>query len=623
MSLDGREQMKRNVNPPASTHSQCSQFAKIEKTAVRKGMDPVMDRLKGLNTLRNQILSVYLVVMLFVLAIVSFFVYNQVSALVKKNAENQMKQTAIEANGRMETLYNQVDTLSSQLVTDKRIQQKLLSMAEGNSPDFSERQTLARIIGNYQVYSEGIQAFELYTSEGDRIYPFDDTQLSNRIHPKWIEQAESGKGRVIWAGKDPVNGNYSLMIRRINLLDHWFTNGGYLITRIDNSYFQMNGLTSNEGQREFMMLLDQNRTPITSNYQGNLESVLEKGMKNIRIEETDYMVVKERSELTGWTLVVFKPMNLLLEGVSTVRTSILLSGGIGGGIFLISSFFLSNFITRPIHQLIVTMKKANLDVLKQSPNMFSSIEIIELYRTYNQMAENINHLIQEVYEKELLRSRTELKALQAQMDPHFLYNTLNALYWTLEEREEEDLAELVVVMSDLFRYTIGNPKEDEWVKIRNEIEHIEGYLQLIKMRLGDRIHWEISVKPQHLDQPIPKLTLQPLVENAIVHGIENQTEPGQITIKTMDTENGHIRIVITDNGKGIDPPTLEWIHRRIKNDEVSSLNANGKGIALSNINRRLHLYYESVQLPDLQLESTPGGETRVTIEIPAKKGVQK
>ena len=170
------------------------------------------------------------------------------------------------------------------------------------------------------------------------------------------------------------------------------------------------------------------------------------------------------------------------------------------------------------------------------------------------MAENINHLIQEVYEKELLRSRTELKALQAQMDPHFLYNTLNALYWTLEEREEEDLAELVVVMSDLFRYTIGNPQEDEWVKIRNEIEHIEGYLQLIKMRLGDRIRWEISVKPQHLDQPIPKLTLQPLVENAIVHGIENQTEPGQITIKTMDTENGHIRIVITDNGKGMDHP---------------------------------------------------------------------
>ncbi len=115
-------------------------------------------------TLRNQILSVYLVVMLFVLAIVSFFVYNQVSALVKKNAENQMKQTAIEANGRMETLYNQVDTLSSELVTDKTIQQKLLSMTEGNPPDFSQRQTLARIIGNYQVYSEGIQGFELYSS---------------------------------------------------------------------------------------------------------------------------------------------------------------------------------------------------------------------------------------------------------------------------------------------------------------------------------------------------------------------------------------------------------------------------------------------------------------------------
>nr|WP_240511846.1 sensor histidine kinase [Paludifilum halophilum] len=579
----------------------------------------IKDRLKKLNTLRNQILSVYLVVMLFVLAIVSFFVYNQVSTLVKSHAEKQIKQTAIEANGRMETLYKQVDTLSSQLVTNETIQQQLLSTAKGNHLNFSEKQTIARIIGNYQVYSDGIQSFELYSADGNRIYPFDDKHLSDRIDRKWIEKADAYKGKAVWAGKDPYNGDFSLSIRRVSLLDRSFAKGGYLVTRIYNSYFQVNNIDHREGHREFMMLLDQSSTPITSNYKGNIEGVLEGKKQSVTIDGTDYLVVKERSKLTGWTLVILMPMTLLVEGVSVVRASILLSGGIGLVIFLISSFFLSDFITKPIHKLTTTMKSAELDQLKRSPEMFSSIEIIELNHTYNRMAEDINHLIQEVYEKELLRSRTELKALQAQMDPHFLYNTLNALYWSLVEREEEDLAELVVSMSNLFRYTIRNSEEDEWVRIRDEMEQIERYLQLIQMRLGDRMIGDISVEPQHLDCRIPRLTIQPLVENAIVHGIENKTEQGRVVVKTMNAETpGHIKIMVQDNGKGIDPKKAEIINRTVKNKGISSFK--GQGRALSNVNKRLHLYYEKMDLPDLQVESTPGAGTSVTIEIPAEGG---
>lgn len=581
-------------------------------------MEIIKDKLRNLNTLRNQILAVFLIVMLFVLIIVSFLVYNQVSALVKKNAEKQIQQTAIEANGRMETLYKQVDTLSNQLVTNETVQQLLLSMADGNRLSISEKQTLARVIGNYQVYSNGIHSFELYSIEGERIFPFDDTKLSKRLAAKWIKQADNDKGKAVWAGKDPLNGHLSISVRRISLMDRWYTKGGYLVTRIYNSYFQVNDIHSDGEHPEYMMLLDQRMEPITSNFRGNLKGILEAGKQSVTIAGTEYMVVKEQSGLTNWTLVILVPMSLLVEGISTVRWSIFLSGAIGWIIFLISSYFLSNFITRPIHRLTNTMKEAKLDVLKQSPKILSSIELIELTHTYNQMAEKLNHLIQEVYEKELLRSRTELKALQAQINPHFLYNTLNAFYWTLEEREEEELAELVVAMSNLFRYTIGNAREDEWVSIRDEIEHIERYLMLMKMRLGDQIIWEISVDPLHLDIPIPKLTIQPLVENAIVHGIQSQTQQGMITVKTMAAEMpGHIRIVVTDNGKGIDPSTLDRINQAVKHDGTSSFN--GNGIALSNVNKRLQLYYEDVGLPDLTVESTLGAGTSVTIEIPAKR----
>lgn len=131
----------------------------------------------------------------------------------------------------------------------------------------------------------------------------------------------------------------------------------------------------------------------------------------------------------------------------------------------------------------------------------------------------MNDLIQVIYEKELIRSRTELKALQAQIDPHFLYNTLEALFWALQDKEEEELANLVVAMSDLFRYTIGSEHGSEWVTLREELDHAERYMQLMKLRFGDRLEWSLSAPPDSLELRMPKLLLQPLVENAILHGV--------------------------------------------------------------------------------------------------------
>lgn len=595
-------------------------FAKIELFILidKRVIIIFRSRLKRFNTLRNQILTIFLLVMVIVLSIVSIMVYKQVESLMKNNAESQIQQTAIEANGRMETLYKQIDTLSNQLVTNGTIQQLLLSLADGKKLDFANRQSLISVIRNFLAYSDGISSFELYSREGKRIYPFDDKKLSSRLDVRWISAADYEKGRLVWVGKDPNNKNYSLAIRRVSLMDRWYSSGGYLVVRISNDYFQVKENTT-DIEKDYMMLLDRDLTPITSNNSMNIQRIIRNGYKTVKVDKKEYMIVKETSQLTGWTLVILKPTSFLLQGVSVVRTAILFSGAIGYIIFLISSIFLATLITSPIKNLTNTMKNAKMDELEPNPESSSSIELIELNQTYNQMVEKTNHLIQEVYEKELLRSRTELKALQAQIDPHFLYNTLNAFYWSLEEKGEDELGELVIAMSELFRYTIGKGKSDDWVTIRDELNHIERYLQLMKMRLGDRLIWDISIPIDLRDVRMPKLVIQPLVENAIMHGIENIRTQGIISIKVEEIEDStNIRVTIEDNGSGMEAETLHDLKRVIENDGVSSFRK--VGIALTNVNKRLQLYYEGFNLSGIQLYSEPGKGTIVTFEIPGKGG---
>ncbi|WP_286138241.1 sensor histidine kinase [Bacillus sp. AFS055030] len=564
-------------------------------------------------------MAVFLIVMVIVLSIVSIMVYNQVGTLMKDTTEKQIKQTAVEANGRMETLYKQIDTLSNQLMTNETVQQILLGLKNGESVDFAKRQSLIRVINNFLAYSNGISSFELYSSEGNRIFPFGEKNLSSVIDEKWVKEAEAEKGRLVWVGKDPKNSNYSYAIRRVSLMDRWFSNGGYLVVRILNSYFQVEESNLSPGEKDYMMLLDRDLTPITDNYGIDIQKFLVEGYESIKVNKKQYMIVTQTSTKTGWTLVILKPTSFLNERVTPVRKVTLLSGAIGFIIFVVSSIILATMITRPIKKLTNTMKNAKMDELKINKESAASLEIIELNRTYNQMVENTNHLIQVVYEKELLRSQTELKALQAQIDPHFLYNTLNALYWSLDDRGEDDLAEIVIAMSGLFRYTIGNANSSEWVTIQAALDQIERYLQIMKMRLGERLLWEISVEPNLLAIKIPKLLIQPLVENAIMHGIESSREQGLVLVKIERIEDtSNLLVIVHDNGPGIDREALDALNLAIKNDNMSSFK--GIGMALTNVNKRIKLYYEGYDLRGLHLESEVGKGTTVLFEVPDKGG---
>jgi len=576
----------------------------------------MFSRLHKWNTLRNQILVVFLVVMAIVLLIVGILTFKQVSTLLKNNAEKQINQTAVEANGRLETLYKQISTATKLVMTNDNIQRVLTKGYEGKPVSFAERQQLKGIVNTIQANTDGIFSFELYTNDMIRLLPLDDTNLTTRIDGKWINQANEANGRLVWIGDDPRNSDNILALRRVNLIGRDYAKGGYLLISAYRNYFQFADQNERQNTNQYSILVDKDFKTILSNYHKSIEPILNNDQPTISLDKQDYMVTKQTSNETGWTFIILTPIHALTEGISVLRMGIIISGIIGFIIFFISSLFLSTFITRPIIKLTETMQQASAGSLAMNPSVTTVNEINELNSTYNQLVKETNHLINMVFQKELTRSRSELKALQAQINPHFLFNTLDALRWSLEDKDEEELAELVVAMSNLFRYTITKQTDGDWVTIKEEIQHIEDYMEIIKMRFGDHLKWNLTMPSSFSQVKIPKLLIQPLVENAVLHGAGNTLKPCTISVSIQPaTDKEYLQISVEDDGPGMNQEKLDFIKQAMQSGEGISIKK-GKGMAISNVHKRLELYYQDRLKSGLAIKSEENMGTTVSFVIP-------
>ncbi|OME85593.1 sensor histidine kinase [Paenibacillus pabuli] len=571
------------------------------------------------NSLRNQIFVGFVLVMLVVLFIAGIAAYDRVSGLLKTNAEKHIHQTAVQANGRLDALIAQVNSLTAQVADDSYVQRLLSNEKGGEQATFNQRQALLQVVSSYPSFMSGVQSLEIYTTTYSRIFPMDDRSLDGRLGRNWIAEADAEKGRLVWVGPDPEDPGVIMAIRRVSLMDRAFEPGGYVVVRMQRSFFQLNDLDAEDDVEDSILLVDAAGSVVTSNLEASLDvkALLSSDSSVVETREEPYIVVRQHSEMTGWTLAVLTPVSETTEGVSILRTALLISGLFGVVLFLIMSFLLSTMITRPITRLMRAMRSARPGAMKPNIMFSSTMEIHRLNEVYNQMVYRLNELTQEIYEKEIMQSRTELKALQSQINPHFLFNTLEAFYWSLDDKGDEEMARMVVAMSRLFRYIISSPNQDEWVTMADELEHAERYLRIMEMRLGERLQWEIRLSDAMRTVKIPKLLIQPLVENAILHGIESKIEPGKVSIHVdASTQDGLVHIEVRDDGPGMDDSRLQSVVRALNGGPAVS--DKGTGVGLINVHRRLKLYFGSQlgELCRLSITSKVGEGTVIRFEIP-------
>jgi len=272
---------------------------------------------------------------------------------------------------------------------------------------------------------------------------------------------------------------------------------------------------------------------------------------------------------------------------------------------------ISNIVTKPLQLVRNAMVQFSTGDFEQKVEVDTQDEIGEVARCFNKMVEDIRVLINENYIITLKERESELTALQAQINPHFLYNTLDTLYWQATEYGNDEIAESVFALSQLFRQVLSQGKRE--VTVKEELDLVGTYLQIQKMRFSKRLHYNIEVEDAVKDVCIPKLILQPFVENAIVHGFENSSTKCQLTVRAA-AEGESIRFEVSDTGVGMSEQQVAEIFE--KDTEQYAKQRIGR-YAIKNIRERLELKYHDEFTLDIQ--SAMGKGTTVVMRIPLER----
>lgn len=316
-----------------------------------------------------------------------------------------------------------------------------------------------------------------------------------------------------------------------------------------------------------------------------------------------------RSEKTGWTVVDCTNVKELLSKSRQAQSVYVLTAIILVIVALLFSRFMARSITLPIQKLRDSMKKVQegdfsvSDVVVDSKN-----EIGSLTKSFDVMTHRIHELMeQNVHEQEEKR-KSELQALQSQINPHFLYNTLDSIIWMSEGKKNEEVVLMTASLARLLRQSISN--EDEVVPIANEVEYARGYLTIQKMRYKDKLEFQIEVDSSILYIPLIKLVLQPIIENAIYHGLKYKESKGLLIVKGF-MKDGNAVLQVIDDGVGMDEETLAHIYDKHK------VNYHSNGVGVYNVQKRLKLYYGEDY--GITYTSELGKGTTATITIPGRQ----
>ncbi|MFR2645496.1 MAG: sensor histidine kinase [Blautia coccoides] len=293
--------------------------------------------------------------------------------------------------------------------------------------------------------------------------------------------------------------------------------------------------------------------------------------------------------------------------------------GIGGLIFAMAMIFLALFcgtgyfimkryVVDPLEAMAGSMNRMSgrkfekIRMCENRHSTFGEMEILE--STYNKMVDEIDALIEMVYEEEKIKRKAELNALQEQMKPHFLYNTIDAMGYLALSGKNEEVYDALEAFGSYYRILLS--KGREMISVREEAEMVKDYLELQKLRYGDSLHYVLNVAPEIQGTFILKMVLQPLVENSVNHGIRPKETPGVVYVEGIE-EDGYLKFTVEDDGVGMDEDKIRELNRE-------NISTNEKSFGLRGTIERMRIFYESDI--DYTIKSTKGRGTTIVLRIP-------
>ncbi|MBP9996579.1 MAG: sensor histidine kinase [Lachnospiraceae bacterium] len=352
-------------------------------------------------------------------------------------------------------------------------------------------------------------------------------------------------------------------------------------------------------------------------YITNIESNLKTGdkyEKNIEIWENDVQIVTSllRESILQFIYYeiqdIYRVRNEMQEYYTHLLQTLIIVMVVVIFMVIIISYVVSQSITKPIRRLSGVTEKVARGDLTARANMNTGAEVGQLADAMDTMIDRICDLLGQVKEEQQNLRKAELELLQAQINPHFLYNTLDTIVWLAEGGNQQKVVSMVGSLSDFFRTSLNQGREI--VTIREELRHVGSYLEIQQVRYQDILEYEIDVPEELYEYSIPKITIQPLVENALYHGIKNRRGKGKITIRG-EKRGFNYALYIEDNGIGMDKTQL----RRIA-DTINSGGESPELFGLYNVNNRIRLKFGNRY--GLHIDSTYNEGTKVSILLPCE-----
>ena len=581
------------------------------------------------HSIKTKLMFIAILFILYPSIIIGYFGYANYSKTMKAKAIVDYKNASLQLTQLLSERMDKLSLFSIQLFYDRKINDANTVINSGNLDFIYEnnfqqylqslllsKYELSEVLIKYSESGKVFQANRTLVATTDcytNMAMLEHTALKGKGNPVWYVGSKNGKITDIYLAKTIYN---YLDINKVS---------GLLAFKIDNKYFlevfnnlivnskQTLGLYSSDGQLIFI----NNAFEVNSNkaIQSFLNSNLDQGVSEVKTKNDSIYMIYNTIKPANWKLVVGISGNVLFAEIRKVaKFSILLCIGTLP-IYLLLINYLYNTIIRPLNLLIKRMNEiqnGNIGVIIESTR---TDEFGFVFRTFNKMSENIKSLIDTVYKEQIAMKQAEINALQAQINPHFLYNTLESINWKAKIHGDDEVSDMISAFSYIIEANLNRTNE-KFIPVYKEIEYIESYKFLIQKRFGQKIKFNLAIDEDTLNNILPKLLIQPIIENTIYHGLEMKKGGGTVDI-IIKKENNQLFITVSDDGLGIEEDKLLSLIQDM-NDENFSDGKNtldNSKIGIINVHRRIKLLYGKDY--GLKIESQKDKGTIVTIKVPA------
>jgi len=556
---------------------------------------------------------------------------NYTQNAIINNSTEYTSQLVTQANSEVDSYIQYMKNVSLMLTTNSDVSKFLF---DEKADDNTREEYHNAIVEQFDTLSKSrpdICNIGIYHSNYRYIFNANDSKINpntNLSKLDWYQKTLEAGGRTFLSTSHVqtiVDGSYDWVITLSNTLKNPSTQNREGFLFIDLNYSAIKGLCEkiNLGRKGYVFILDENGNIVYHPKQelifNNLETECIDKVMTLD-ENSNSFITKNNgekilytvstSDKTGWTIVGTAYLSELNSKSSETQLIYLILAVSLFAVAFITSRLISRTITQPIHALQDSMSRVVQGQFETNIVSDSGLnEIVSLTNSFNVMTHEIQALIAENIEEQRQKRKSELNALQSQINPHFLYNTLDSIIWMAETGENKDVVLMTSSLAKLFRQSISN--DNELILIKQELEYTRSYLTIQQMRYKDTLDFKIEVDEEIMDFKIVKLILQPLVENAIYHGIKFKEHKGTVWINGFMEDNCVI-ITISDDGIGMNEEQLKHIF------DKKAKGSKNNGVAINNVQNRLRLYYGDGF--GLTYESEKGIGTTVYVRIPARKG---